>query len=154
MQLLELEIRQVTEMIWAAMLGHRLQLNNQLEWQTCPRPMLMGAVHLNGDWEGAVTLNCSATLARHLTATLFNIPEQSATLEQTHDVLGELTNIVGGNIKGLLPVASQLSLPAVTEGSDYLAVLPTGRIVSKVAFECLGEPLFVVLLRNEARQPA
>ena len=149
MQFLEVEIRQVTEMIWTAMLGHELQPNAGLEGQAPPQPMLMGSVHLNGDWEGAVTLNCSAALARQLTATLFGISEQSTTPEQTQDALGELTNIVGGNIKGLLPVQSQLSLPAVTEGNDYLSLVPESRVVSKVAFECLGEPLFVVLLKTD-----
>ena len=80
---------------------------------------------------------------------MFGIPEQSATAEQTQDALGELTNMVGGNIKALLPVPSRLSLPAVAEGADYLALLPGGRVVSEVNFECLGEPFFVILLKNE-----
>lgn len=150
MQYLELEIREITEMVWTSMIKRELQPSAGPDGPTFPPQMLMGSVHLRGDWEGAVTLNCSARLARQLTAILYNITEQSTTSEQTQDVLGELTNIVGGNIKALLPLPSQLSLPSVTEGIDYLALLPGGQVVSKVAFECLGEPLFVVLLRNES----
>lgn len=150
MQFLETEIRQITEMVWASMLERDLQPGNCLDWQAGPHQMLMGAVHLNGDWEGAVTLNCSANLARQFASILFGTEEQSTTPEQTADVLGELANIVGGNIKGLLPAPSQLSLPSVTEGSDYQALLPGGQVVSKVAFQCLGEPMLVVLLKNEA----
>lgn len=149
MQFMETEIRQITEMVWTSMLERELQPGTCADWQSFPMQVLMGAVRLRGDWEGAVTLNCSATLARQLAAILFDIPEQNTTAEQTLDAMGELTNIVGGNIKGLLPQHSQLSSPSVTEGIDYLALLPGGQVVSKVAFECLGEPMFVVLLRNE-----
>ncbi|MBI1761625.1 MAG: chemotaxis protein CheX [Acidobacteria bacterium] len=154
MQFLENEIRQVTEMVWASMLERELEPGHYLDWQPVPVEMLMGSVHLHGDWNGAVTLNCSVTLARQLAAILFGVPEQSTTLEQTQDVLGELANIVGGNIKGLLPLPSQLSLPSVKAGADYLSLLPDGQVVSKVEFQCLGEPLFVVLLKNEAQQAA
>ncbi len=147
MQFMETEIRQITKMIWNSMLDRELMPGTGADWPAVP--VLMGSVHLRGDWEGAVTLNCSATLARQLAAILFDIPEQNTTAEQTLDVMGELANIVGGNIKGLLPQHSQLSPPAVTEGIDYLALLPGGQVISKVAFECLGEPMFVVLLRNE-----
>lgn len=149
MQFLETEIRQITAMVWASMLERELQPGTFTDGQISPKLMLMGSVHLRGDWEGAVSLNCSATLARQLAAIMFDIPEHSTTPEQTQDVLGELANIVGGNIKGLLPLPSQLSLPAVTEGVDYLALLPGGQVVSKVAFECLGEPMLVVLLKHE-----
>lgn len=152
MQFLETEIRQITEMVWASMIKREVQPGTWLDWHAFPQQMLMGSVHLNGDWEGIITLTCSATLARQLAAILFGTEEQSTTAEQTQDMLGELANIVGGNIKGLLPAPSQLSLPAVTEGSDYLTLLPGGTVVSKVAFECLGEPMLVVLLKNETHQ--
>jgi chemotaxis protein CheX len=153
MQFLETEIREITEMVWASMFERDLQPGTCPDRQAFPYQMLMGSVHLNGDWEGTVTFNCSAVLARQLAATLFGISEQSTTAEQTQDVLGELANIVGGNIKRLLPAPSQLSLPSVKEGSDYFSLLPEGKIVSEVAFECLGEPIFIALLKTES-QPA
>jgi chemotaxis protein CheX len=150
MQFLETEIREITEMVWASMFDRDLQPGTSPNRPTLPYQMLMGLVHLNGDWEGIVTLNCSAALARQLAATLFGISVQSTTSEQTQDVLGELANIVGGNIKRLLPESSQLSLPSVKEGSDYLSLLPEGEIISEVAFECLGEPVLIILLKTES----
>ena len=149
MQFLENEIRQITQWIWAATLDREIQPGHHPDWQARQTQTLMGSVRITGDWEGAVTLNCSTALARQIAAIMFGIPEQATTIEQTQDALGELTNMVGGNIKALLPVPSRLSLPTVAEGVDYLALLPGGRVISEVNFECLGEPFFVILLKSE-----
>ena len=69
-------------------------------------------------------------------------------LDDVRDALGELANMLGGNIKALLPAPSQISLPAVAIGSDYeLSVVGTGE-VARVAFTCDGQPLLVTLLQR------
>jgi chemotaxis protein CheX len=39
--------------------------------------------------------------------------------DDVRDVMGELANMVAGNLKCLLPRGTGLSLPSVVEGSDY-----------------------------------
>lgn len=149
MQFLENEIRQITEWIWTSTLDREIQPGHHLNWQARQPQTLMGSVRITGDWEGAVTLNCSIALARQITAIMFRIPEHQTTSDQIHDALGELTNMVGGNIKALLPLPNRLSIPDVVEGIDYSSLQPAGKVVSEVNFECLGEPFFVVLLKDE-----
>ena len=57
--------------------------------------------------------------------------------------------MTGGNIKTLLPGPSQLSLPAVVEGSDYRVIVPGSHVVTQLAFECQGEPVKVTLLKGQ-----
>ena len=57
--------------------------------------------------------------------------------------VGELTNIVAGDVKALLPHPSALSLPTVAFGSDYeIAVVGTRQIAS-VTFTSETYPLVV-----------
>lgn len=147
MQFLESEIRQITEWIWSAILERELQSNETGVWLPPTATTLLGAVNIQGAWEGTVALECSEALARQLAATMFDLPAQAATVADTQDALGELTNMVGGNIKSLMPVPSQLSLPQVTP-STTAACLTSSAVVSQVAFADQGEPFRVFLLQH------
>ena len=151
MQYLENEIRQITEWVWASILERDIQPGHCSSRPPRAENALVGYVHLIGDWDGAVTFQCSALLAQQIAAIMFDVPEHAATIEQTQDALGEIVNMVGGNIKSLLPAASRLSLPTVTAETDYSGFLPGGRVVSAIDFEYQGEPFAVVLLKKEGR---
>ncbi len=78
-----------------------------------------GTVHITGQWNGTVLLLCSEPFGRRAASAMLDVPEDSATLADIHDAVAELTNIVGGGIKSLLPGPSALSMPTVTQGSDF-----------------------------------
>lgn len=108
---------------------------------------LTGCVQIDGAWNGAVLLECPAGLARQLAHELFR-PEGHTTPEEVRDTIGELTNMLAGNIKALLPEPSRISLPAVAEGDDYdLRVMGT-ESVARVAFSCADETLVVTVLER------
>ena len=65
---------------------------------------------------------------------------------EIQDVLGEIANMTGGNIKSLLPHPSKLSIPAVRDGVSPAGELPGRPMLAQVAFECGGQPLIVTLL--------
>jgi CheY-specific phosphatase CheX len=66
------------------------------------------------------------------------------------DALGELTNMVAGNLKIVLPRPCQLSLPAVVEGIDYRVIVPGTKIAGQVLFESNSQPLLVTVLEGGA----
>ena len=68
-------------------------------------------VAITGAWQGQVVVTCSATLARNLAAAFLAMGADEVTEEDVADVLGELANIVGGNVKSLLPSGCALSTP-------------------------------------------
>jgi chemotaxis protein CheX len=82
---------------------------------------------------------------------MFDVDAAQATIAQAQDAIAELVNMTGGNLKGLVPEPSQLSLPSVTTGSDLAHRMPGSRLVDAVAFACDGEP-FVVSVHE--RDPA
>ncbi len=77
------------------------------------------AIFLAGTWQGAVILECSQTQACAFTARLMKISEPSGMNDDVRDALGEIVNMIGGNLKSILPTGVSLSIPSVLDGSDF-----------------------------------
>jgi chemotaxis protein CheX len=78
------------------------------------------SVSISGAWNGHVALGCSAVAARSAAAVLLAMPEDEVAEADIADAVGELVNMVGGNIKSLLPGPSALTLPLVSLGGGSL----------------------------------
>ena len=65
------------------------------------------------------------------------------------DAWGELVNMVGGNLKALLPPPSYLSLPHVSESATYLHVEPGARTLNQLTFACRGHRLRLTVLHRQ-----
>ncbi len=144
------DLFEVLELIWSTQLGLELAKDGQAGEvpMAPPEGLMTGTVQISGGFAGAVHLMCSRPAVRAAAARMFSVPEAELTNEDLRDALGELTNMVGGNIKTLLPGSEFISLPTVIEGSDYgVARLDSDVVaVSQATFE--GLPLQVVLLAD------
>lgn len=107
-----------------------------------------GCVHLSGAYVGSIMLECSAAAARDAAAALFSMQPGDVTHGEVVDAIGELANMVGGNVKSMLPGPSVLSLPAVVHGQ--LAV-PGAQVVREVRLTWRNEPLTVSLWQQAAQ---
>ncbi len=95
---------------------------------------LTASVHLVGEWKGVVLLQCGLPEALAFTACLLPGPERSGMDEDVRDALGELVNMVGGNLKSVLPPGVALSIPSVVAGSDYAVHICGGNAFHTVGF--------------------
>lgn len=75
-------------------------------------------ISISGKWEGNVAVSTCEMLGQRIAAQMFRKTDDSVTGADVVDALTELTNIIAGNIKAILPGPSQLSLPVP------LAVMP------------------------------
>jgi chemotaxis protein CheX len=150
----EPELTEITERVWASLVEAPLlprrpgQPGAAMTSSSPGTRTFTGCVQITGAWEGAVTVHCSEALARQLTAAMFMVDPGDTTPEEVSDALGELANMVGGNVKALLPDPCRISLPAVADGMDYRLSVPGARPVTAVTWTCLGEPLMVRLLER------
>ncbi|MBY0280437.1 chemotaxis protein CheX [Candidatus Binatia bacterium] len=147
MQLLEEQITEITQMVFTTVLGLDAvpaEVDGSL---AAAAGMLAGAVQITGAFEGTVTVACSSALASHAAAILFDVPDGAATESDTRDALSELINITGGNLKPLVPGPSKLSLPCIADGGSA-EDLPAGKLLGKVRFDCMGQPVEVALLES------
>ena len=124
--------------VWSATLGLEAEpVTHDQGRQHAGR--LSGSVRISGGWAGAVVLECPPTLAREIAALIFGVGPAEATDEQVQDSIGELTNIIGGNVKALLPGPSRLSLPDVDEcPGDDAREHDSPRVVACLGFTCGG----------------
>jgi chemotaxis protein CheX len=139
------DIRKLTTDVFSLTLGLDLAPGDVPPPATDGR-MIEGCVHVTGAWSGAVVLICRRPLADRVAQIMLSLGSDEPSLLDVQDAFGEITNMVGGNIKGLSEAPCFLSLPSVIEGSDYQVRIPGTRVMRKVAFECQGEPLLVHLL--------
>ena len=104
---------------------------------------ITGCVHVTGEWRGSVFLECGADLAQSAAEAMFGADPGSLSPDEVCDALGELTNMIGGNIKSLLPAPSTLSVPSVAEGDSYTVRVPGAVRVEHVLLACASGPLTV-----------
>jgi chemotaxis protein CheX len=143
------KVCEAIETIWTTMLGLEASANQTMLAGRLKASTLTGCIYITGAWQGAIKVECSGGLARRVAAIMFGADACDVSADQINDALGELTNIIGGNIKALLPEPSHLSMPAVTEGTDYLFSVPGSRPMAEMSFTCEGKPFQVTILQSD-----
>jgi chemotaxis protein CheX len=103
---------ELTQMVWSTMLGRETEQTG-----TSAPPAITTAVDIHGAWEGTIAMSFPKDLARRLATALDEEAEPPSESEVT-DALCEIVNMVGGNLKAVLPGPSQLSPPRVAEPDD------------------------------------
>lgn len=100
------------------------------------RERLTAVVHLAGDWNGAVLLECDRDQACRFAGRYLSMETPETMDDVVRDVLGELANMIGGNMKSLLAPGIRLSMPSVVNGSDYSLRVCRSSVASQRAFQC------------------
>ncbi len=80
-----------------------------------PNPGVTSQIEISGDQQATLRIDCSMDLARQVAARLFDMPPQEVELDLILDAMGEMANIIGGQIKGRWSGAVKLSLPVTKE---------------------------------------
>ena len=125
------QIAEITQDVWGSFLT--------LDLVHVPGPaepldgqVVAGCVHVSGEWEGSIFVECTRSHADAAAAAMFQAAPGELSEDEVADALGELTNMVGGNVKGLLPAPSKLSIPSVALGDHCHIRVPGARLVEGV----------------------
>jgi chemotaxis protein CheX len=109
------DIRVVTDDVWTSFLS----TYGPLEWSpvsleeaSSTGELVQASVAIHGDWSGTVTLEMAPATAETAARTMLHL--DAVEDGDVTDALGELVNMIGGNIKSLLPSGSTLGLPIVS----------------------------------------
>lgn len=93
-------------------------------------------VSISGAWRGAVEVRISRALAARLVREVLQAEPCSTDDPDVRDIVGELANMIGGNLKALLPEPCSLSLPSVAnEGRPARVDLLQAFVLGEDAFE-------------------
>lgn len=98
------------------------------------------AISIGGEWTATIIVTMGEELVGKYTAALLETPKDELTAEDVRDALGELVNVVGGNIKGLLDDDGQstLSLPVVSRPTPQIA---GEHLTTATSFMADGHPM-------------
>lgn len=134
------DLTQLVTMIWEATL--------QLPLEPAPSTQdaslaVASMVSITGAWEGSLLLETSQPFASRAASVMFDLGTEEIRPADRQDALGELTNMIGGNVKGLLPEPCALSLPRVPAHTERVERLPQTRV--RLDFTSEGESIRVTL---------
>jgi chemotaxis protein CheX len=123
-------IEQIAQSVFATMLNLDLvRTEPSLEEQES----LLAAVHIAGEWTGTVVLALDSTIAREAAANMLRMVPGEVTEADRQEVASELANMIGGNLKSLLPGPSFLSLPTIVSGREFALHVREAALVDDVS---------------------
>jgi len=143
------KLHEITKNVWSMVTGLRIMPIAFDRGRASAQEFVLGQVTISGTWQGAVTLGCSAELARRAAAAMFGKAPAEADAGEIRDALGELTNMVGGNYKTLLKGDCKLSVPNVMDTVPLVAVKPAPP--EHQWFDCEGGMVLVHVVKGNAR---
>jgi chemotaxis protein CheX len=108
------------------------------------------SVSITGSWSGHVVYASSRAAAQRAAAAFLAMEIDEVSEEDISDTLGELANIVGGNVKAMLPSGAQLSLPQVVLAPEASARYPNAQRISGVYGIWEGEPVSISMWQSSA----
>ncbi len=153
MRITEDQIVNVTKDVWSTVLSLEIKTMEN-EGMGKEQKRVASFIQIMGAWEGSIILDCTPHLSKLFSSKMFGMPLDEIHDEEISDALGELINIVAGNLKAFLPQPSQLSLPAVIDGWDYTLSFPGGKGIHQMFFECgTGQFFGITILEHSEKDP-
>ncbi|MGI5241142.1 chemotaxis protein CheX [Dactylosporangium sp. CA-139066] len=101
--------------VWTAYLGVGPQIGAAPD-RDPNHAEITASVCIAGAWLGHVVLRSGLGAAAGIAAAMLDLDPDGVKPDDIQDATGELTNIMAGNVKSLLPQPSHLALPQVVVG--------------------------------------
>jgi chemotaxis protein CheX len=139
-------VAQIVESVFLAMLNLEVCTDDS-KWEASP-DALTSFVELSGDWTGALLFECNRWQACQLTGLFLSVDPPHAVDDEVRDVIGELANMIGGNLKCAMANGLSLSMPTVMNGNDCHSRFPRFVVQDRLAFLCAVGPFWVTLLTD------
>jgi chemotaxis protein CheX len=150
----ENDLAEMVEQVWVSYLDPE-GLNPLIPTYDENQPSeVHSSVSITGSWTGHVVYASSTTAARKAAAAFLAMEPDEVSPEDLSDVLGELANIVGGNVKAMLPPGAMLSLPQVVLAPESATKYPSAVRVTGLYGLWEGEPVSVSMWqsRNDVKK--
>jgi chemotaxis protein CheX len=131
--------------IFSSMLFLEISTLHDVEPAPLEGPMLTGMVGLAGDLQGSVLIHLPEPVAIAITNAFLGLEIDSVD-DDVKDAIGEMTNMVAGGVKFLLPENDQdveLAIPSVVRGQGY-SCEATGRFQRTTVVFALESGRFMV----------
>lgn len=152
---LDSHIGDAAQQVFDKMLSMDATPQNGQETEGISGERVVGTVGLTGDVSGIVCMVLGSIMARSLTARMLDMEEDEIEdNEDVNDVIGELCNMIGGNLKSRFCDSGLnciLTIPTITRGSNFKMTCLKGAQKHKLLFRSDGKPWEVqVYIKEQA----
>ena len=133
------DLASIAELVWASYVDGEIFVD---EAGPALESAFVASVAIGGAWNGHVLIGTNAEAARTIAANMFAMEDDEVSDAEIGDALGEMANIVGGNVKALMPEPSVLSLPQVVLEARRL-YMPGATLKTNVNLRWEGAPVHI-----------
>jgi chemotaxis protein CheX len=143
------ELAELVEEVWGSFLDGGIVVEPAPPATAADR-RLVAWVSITGDWTGHVQVLTTPAGAQNIAASMFQTPAAELSDAEVADAFGEIANMVGGGVKGMVGAQTALSLPQVVLDAAAL-VSPDAEPYTTVYASWQGEALEISLWEREPR---
>ncbi|WP_436525961.1 chemotaxis protein CheX [Actinoplanes sp. HUAS TT8] len=144
----ENDLAEMVEQVWEAYLDPEGVSPLMQTYDENQPSEVHSSVSITGSWSGHIVYASSRAAAQRAAAAFLAMELEEVSEEDISDTLGELANIVGGNVKAMLPPGAQLSLPQVVLAPESSARYPNTERISGVYGLWEGEPVSISMWQS------
>jgi len=91
-------------------------------------------VGFGGGWQGAFEFECGRPEAVAFAQRFMQADDLNEFNEDVRDTVGELANVIAGNLKSVLPAGITMSAPTIIEGKDYKITVCGEKLLDSATF--------------------
>lgn len=110
------------------------------------KDMVTAIIAFAGAWNGDLVLECCHAQAMVFAQRFLQCDALTEVGEDVISTIAELSNIVAGNLKVVLPGGTNISTPSVIEGSNYDVKIYRGKIINHTIFTTDAGPFSIRLI--------
>ena len=144
------DLAEVVDNVMTTMLG--LDVDGPADCDRAPRTTMSASVQIVGSVECAVVVGCDDEFGSRVASAMFDVEPSSLSFDEIGDALGELANMIGGNVKVLVG-ESTLSLPTVVRGDELQLAVPGAAACLRLSYGA-GDSHFSVSVFERAPEGA
>ncbi|MBW2358599.1 MAG: chemotaxis protein CheX, partial [Deltaproteobacteria bacterium] len=133
--------------LFDTMLSMEVEFSDDVPQSTSDGQRITGSLSLAGKLMGGINIQVSETFARLMTAAMLGMEEgEIEGQEEINDVILEVCNIIGGNLKSGLNdsgLSCVISTPSITSGNDFQIETLNMERYERFAFRHEGNDIIV-----------
>lgn len=132
------ELEQLLNQVWESLTGvpAPLVFSSGSLTASPDQIVLQAQTRMDGDWTGDVTVSAAQPVAESIARRMMALqPEEALDPSDVEDAMGEIANIIGGNLKSFVEGVERLSLPMVRRTDPRDLPFATG---GELLYECVA----------------
>lgn len=152
MEAFQEELSEFAEWLWASLFGEPIALSVGNDLVLSDPEAVSAMVSVDGVWSGRVVVVQSGMSARAAAGALFDKDPADVLHSEVADTACEVANMIGGNLKSLMPAEAELGLPMECTYTAPDSLTRSFSETTRVDFDWMGGSVIILLGRERGAE--